>query len=100
MPNISFRIWQVDQGIHKKTESRITEDLSSLREEADRIILDIWNQVDSYYKDLLPYARMRACKEYGLIYYYRPNEKRLSEETDKRLQREREAQPSIQWNTD
>jgi hypothetical protein len=93
-----FKERQVDQGIHKKTESRITEDLGSLREEADRIILDIWNQVDTYYKDLLPYARMRACQDYGVIYYYRSQEKRLSEETDRRLQRERDAQPSIQWN--
>ena len=93
-----FRDRQVDHDLHKKTESRITEDLGSLREEADRIILDIWNQVDSYYKDLLPYAHMRACQEYGLIYYYRSHEKRLSEETDRRLRMEQEAQPSIQWS--
>lgn len=95
-----FRDRQVDQGIHRKTENRITEDLTGLREEADRIILDIWNQVDSYYKDLLPYARMRACQEYGLIYYYRTNEKHLSEETDRRLKQEQEAQPSIQWTAE
>ncbi|MBR1923401.1 MAG: hypothetical protein IJ838_06620 [Paludibacteraceae bacterium] len=92
-----FRDKQVDQDFHKKTESRITEDLTGLREEADRIILDIWNQVDSYYKNLLPYAHMRACQSYGLIYYYRPHEKRLSETTDRLLQQKKEAQPAIQW---
>ena len=93
-----FKEHQVNQQIHRSTETRVYEDLEGLRKEADRIILDIWNQVDEYYKNLLPYARLRACQAYGLIYYYRSGEQRLTEDTDRKLQQNRDSQPAIQWS--
>ncbi len=93
-----FKEHQVNQKMHRTTETRVYEDLEVLRKEADRIILDIWNQVDAYYRDLLPYARLRACQAYGLIYYYRTGEQRLSEETDRQIKLSQEVQPAIQWS--
>lgn len=52
--------------------TRSLEALASMRGEADRIILDIWNQVEKHFADVTPNEkRLERCREYGLIYYYR-----------------------------
>ncbi|MBR4547156.1 MAG: hypothetical protein IKO66_03800 [Paludibacteraceae bacterium] len=83
------------QDMHKKNTSRVYEDLGDLRRQADEIILDIWNTVEAHYKDLLPYARLMACKSYGLIYYYRTGEKKLTPETDQEIIRIHRMQPEL-----
>ena len=93
-----FKEHQINHTMHKKTTTRVAGDIEEMRKQADALILEIWNQVDDYYKDLLPYDRLCHCKNYGLIYYYRPTEKHLSAETDKRIQHEQEIQPTIQWS--
>ena len=79
---------------------RVQGDLTALRAEADAIILNIWNLVEAYYQNELPYARLQKCKLYGLIYYYRKGEKKLSAEGDRELQRIRDMQPTIQWSSE
>ena len=90
-----FREQQSYQDMHKKNATRVYEDLGELRRKADEIILDIWNTVEAHYKDLLPYARLQACKSYGLIYYYRTGEKKLTPETDKEIIRIHRMQPEL-----
>ncbi len=92
-----FKENQVYQNLRKKNTDRVVGDMETMRKQADALILDIWNQVDDHYKDLLPYDRLCHCKNYGLVYYYRPTEKHLSAETDKRIKQEQESQPTIQW---
>lgn len=83
---------------YMKNHSRIYGDMESMRAEADRIIFDIWNQVEEFYKDELPYAKMTKCKEYGVIFYYRAHEPHLSEETDKKIARDNARQTTLEWN--
>lgn len=63
-----------NQKNYRSNTSRALSELVALRDKADRIILEIWNQVESSYADLPPKERLKKCKEYGLIYYYRKNE--------------------------
>lgn len=93
-----FKEHYENQKVHRKTSSRVSEDLSDLRAKADELILDIWNQIEEYYKDCLPYQRLRNCQAYGVIYYYRTGEKHLSAETDREIQRQIDSQPTIQWS--
>lgn len=59
--------------------SRSLENLASMRDTADQIILDIWNQVEKKFEDVRPpEERLAKCREYGVVYYYRSNEKRES----------------------
>ncbi len=88
---------QVSHAMHKRNTDRVWENLDALRVEADKIILDIWNQVEDYYRNRYPYERLRCCQAYGLIYYYRTGEKKLSAETDQRMRQQEQSQPSIQW---
>ena len=56
--------------------SRSLETLASMRSDADQIILEIWNQVEDKFKDVpTNEIRLNKCREYGIIYYYRSNEK-------------------------
>lgn len=56
--------------------ARSLDALSSMRAEADRLILDIWNQVEKKFEEVTPSdKRLDLCREYGLIYYYRTGEK-------------------------
>jgi hypothetical protein len=83
---------------HVQTTNRVQGDLGELRKQADALIVQIWDLVEHYFRQELPYSKMQKCKQYGLIYYYRKGEKKLSAETDRELQRIRDSQPAIQWS--
>lgn len=59
---------------------RSLDTLSSMRAKADELILDIWNQVEKKFEEVIPNEkRLDLCRDYGLIYYYRTGEKRQEE---------------------
>ncbi len=92
-----FKEKQIMQKMHKKTANKTYEDLEGLRKQADELILNIWNQVEAYYAQKLPYERLRCCQNYGLIYYYRNGEKRLSAESDKEILRQQAQTPTLNF---
>lgn len=50
--------------------------LAKMRDTADSLILDIWNQVERKFESVSPLAeRLDKCRDYGVIYYYRTGEK-------------------------
>ena len=73
-----FKEYKSTQKIHQNTTNRQWEELVNLREKGDAIILEIWNQVESRFKDLTLYEKLQQCKTYGLIYYYRKGEKEIT----------------------
>ena len=77
-----FKDYKSTQKFHQNTTNRNWEELASLREKGDMIILDIWNQVEAQYKEEKPYTRLLRCQAYGLVYYYRKGEKKLTEADD------------------
>ena len=83
--------------LHKKTHSRVYEDTETLRKKADTIILDIWDQVEAFYKDELPYAKLQKCQAYGMIYYYRTGEAKLTAQTDQKIIEQRKQQISLEF---
>lgn len=55
---------------------RSLESLAAMRPQADKLILELWNQVEARMQEIVPNeARLDKCREYGLIYYYRTGEK-------------------------
>jgi len=77
-----FKEYKSTQKLHQNTTNRNWEELVSLREKGDAIILDIWNQVEAKYKDEKPYTRLLKCQNYGLVYYYRKGERVLTKADD------------------
>jgi len=53
---------------------RAQKEIACLRPEADEIILRIWNEVESSFKDLPDDLKREKSCEYGLIYVYRKTE--------------------------
>jgi hypothetical protein len=77
-----FREYKSTQKLHQNVTNRNWEELVSLREKGDAIILEIWNQVEAKFRDEKPYARLLKCQAYGLVYYYRKGEAELTEEEE------------------
>ncbi len=63
---------------HQKTlqsnTQRFSEQVAERRHEADQLILDIWNDVETYYKDKPEAERREICGRYGLVYVWRKSE--------------------------
>lgn len=56
--------------------------LAAMRNKADEIILEIWNQTEKKFEHLPYDERMIKCKEYGVVYYYRTVEKKKMKEKE------------------
>ncbi|MDR1668115.1 MAG: hypothetical protein LBS03_10585 [Bacteroidales bacterium] len=61
--------------ISKKSNVRIQNDVAVLREQADNIILNIWNEVEAYFSNMEEDEMRRNCMEYGVTYVYRKGER-------------------------
>ena len=72
-----FKESSISQKTFQKSTNRALDQLAALRKTADDIILDIWNQVEDYYKTYPEEERRLLCQTYGLRYYYRKNEKEI-----------------------
>ena len=84
--------------VHKRTHSRVYEDTETMRKTIDALILDIWDQVEAFYKDEYPYAKLVKCQAYGMIYYYRTGEAHLTPEGDMILKKRNNQQTKLQWS--
>ena len=71
----------VESNERQKNLQRLTaeslEDVTLMRPQVDEFILDAWNQIEDYYKDVPDVdKRLDLCREYGIVYYYRAGEKK------------------------
>ena len=63
------------QIVRHQNTLRALKEVEALREDVDRVICHIWNQVEKYNEKNALEDRLRKNKEYGIIYYYRKGEK-------------------------
>lgn len=62
------------QKMLQKNHGRALSSLAELRAEVDDIILNVWNEVEDYYKDLPEDIKRENAQDYGVVYVYRKNE--------------------------
>lgn len=55
---------------------RLAGTVNDLRKEADRIILEVWNEVEKYFEGLSDSEKREKSSEYGIIYVWRKKELR------------------------
>ena len=67
--------------INKNNTHRYLDKMTPERNQADEIILDIWNQIEKKFADLDWDERIKQCAKYGVIYYYRRGEEKPKNET-------------------
>jgi len=65
--------YQVQQ-LYQKSTARMQAEVAQLRSEADRIIFNIWEEVEKHTMNLPVETRLDENRKYGLIYYYRKEE--------------------------
>jgi len=68
-----FEAFNYHNTLVKKT-FEYTEKNEKLRKEADEIILQLWNEIESAHSKLPEEKRKSLNEEYGLVYFYRKNE--------------------------
>lgn len=71
------------QRIYQKNSERTLKNLNELRDTADEIIRDLWNEVEATFDSLPDKERRAKAAEYGIQYVYRKNEAKDS--TSERL---------------
>lgn len=71
-----FRDIYEQQRILNDKAERALADVKAVRAEVDRLIVDVWNAVETHFAGLPPETRYDECRRYGLIYYYRKGEQK------------------------
>jgi hypothetical protein len=64
--------------LHKdllNTSRKLMDKVNDYRMKADKLIVDIWNEVEAAYDDLSLDEKREKCTHYGVVYVFRPNEK-------------------------
>lgn len=63
------------QKTYQNTTARQLDILSQQREEIDEVLTLLWNQIEGAFANLPAKERLERCKEYGVVYYLRREEK-------------------------
>ena len=74
--DIFKNIYEQQKSLQNRTQKAL-DDIQKLRPEIDEILLDLWNQIEKHFEKEPPEMRFEACRKFGVIYYYRRNEKHL-----------------------
>lgn len=62
---------------------RFSEKVAEFREDADKLILDLWNQVEKKFGSLSDEEKRKKCSEYGVVYVWRKGEREKLEQVKK-----------------
>lgn len=74
-----FKDAYFNQKTYQNTTSRQLDNLSEQRNDIDRILSTLWNQIEVAFENLPAKERLDRCKEYGVVYYLRKDEKEKDE---------------------
>ena len=70
-----FKDAYIAQKTHQSSTTRQLDALSSQRSDIDETLSALWNQIEGAFADLPGDEKMERCKEYGVVYYLRREEK-------------------------
>jgi hypothetical protein len=69
------------RSLEKKTSESLEKNMK-LRRDADEIILQIWNEVETAHRNLSEGERMKLNEDYGIKYFYRKSEQEKDKSID------------------
>lgn len=96
-----FKDGYFTQRTFQSTTARHLETLSQQREDIDKALCSLWNQIEAFFADLEPEEKLERCKDFGIIYYLRRSEKEPQEgeeEVPDDIPREKPKPGNIQLN--
>ncbi|NLY24196.1 MAG: hypothetical protein GX042_04165 [Bacteroidales bacterium] len=62
------------QKLHQKATTRVLNEVADYREIVDKVIFEIWEEVEKYNMNLPVEQRLDRNRQYGVVYYYRKGE--------------------------
>lgn len=62
------------QKLHQKATTRVLQEMADFRVKVDKVIFEIWEEVERHNTGLPPDKRIARNREYGIVYYYRKGE--------------------------
>ncbi|MDR2816511.1 MAG: hypothetical protein LBB62_07400 [Proteiniphilum sp.] len=62
------------QKLHRKATSRVLQEIADYRKKVDKVVLEIWEEVERHNSGLPPEKRLAVNRGYGIVYYYRRGE--------------------------
>lgn len=65
-----------ERKVYRKNTERHLEMVQNLRSDADKIILDLWNQIEGGFANLGTEKMQEKSKEFGVVYYLRRKERK------------------------
>lgn len=72
-----------NQKTYQSSTARQLEALSQQRESIDETLATLWNDIETVFCDYPPNKKIEVCKEFGIVYYLRKNEKdRITKESE------------------
>lgn len=54
--------------------AKATKDVADYRSEVDRVILQLWNEIEGSFDPNSEIVKRNLCREYGVVYFFRRNE--------------------------
>lgn len=70
-----FKDAYFSQKTYQNTTARQLESLSKQRQDMDSTLTVLWNQIEAAFANFPAKERLERCKEYGVVYYLRKEEK-------------------------
>lgn len=64
-----------NQRVLQENTSRTSKGIVEMNDEVDKLLLEIWNEIEKNFSNLPEDERLKRCCEYGIIYYYRKGER-------------------------
>lgn len=62
------------QKLHQKATQRVMDEVAKYRETVDKVIYEIWEDVEKSSNNIPVEQRIERNREYGVVYYYRKGE--------------------------
>ena len=75
--NVMFSLFKdgyKTQKLHQKSTLRVLDEVAAYREKVDKVIFDIWEEVEKSSLKISAEKRLDRNREYGIVYYYRKGE--------------------------
>ncbi|MFT3993981.1 MAG: hypothetical protein QM660_06715 [Dysgonomonas sp.] len=76
--NVAFSLFSdayIAQKTYQNNTARQLEALSMQRDDIDKTLCALWNQIEAHFAEKPQNERLLRCKEYGIVYYLRKGEK-------------------------
>ena len=75
--NVMFSLFKEgyqNQKLHQKGTLRVMNEVATYREKIDKVIFDIWEEVEKSSMNIPSERRLDRNREYGVVYYFRKGE--------------------------